>query len=148
MKTLIIHHLEMTWQEGYKRLGTSFDELARKTISHIKRAKYDRVILTQFESWRPLGEHYESGLVEFIDKWVEYGYGWSLDDANDTDEESCHFVEGGNHSEMVMISDWMYSLRDDKVRICGAFDGECIEDLEIALNGCGVKFERVESLIV
>ena len=34
------------------------------------------------------------------------------------------------------------------VYLAGAFDGECIEDMEIALNALKIKFHRVEDLIV
>ena len=57
------------------------------------------------------------------------------------------FCEGGSHSEAVLIEDWM-QLSGEDVYISGAFDGECIEDLEIALRHCQVKFSRIEDLIV
>jgi hypothetical protein len=153
MKTLIIHHLEMTWEDGYKRAGTSFYELSEKVISHIKRAKYDRIILTQFENWKAQDEHYESGIADFITDWKDYGYGWveeegMFDDGFIKDDYGNEYVKGGNHSEIVLLADWMRLLKNDKVSICGAFDGECVEDLEIALRACAVKFRRVEKLIV
>lgn len=148
MKTLIIHHLEIGWESGYNSHGTSFDELARKVISHIKRANYDRIILTQFENFNPQDEHYESGLVQFVTDWKDYAYGWTRDSISELEYTSGIFVDGGEHSEVVLIDEWMKELKDDEVRICGAFDGECIEDLEIALVGCGVKFKRIEKLIV
>lgn len=156
MKTLVIHHLELTWQNGYANVGTTFDELARKTIAHIKRAKYDRVILTQFENWQAQDEHHESGIAELIDEWHDYGYAWELDnDVEDIHDENGFiyehgnkYVDGGNHSRYVLIDTWIEKLKGHNVSICGAFDGECIEDLEIALRACDIKFKRIENLIV
>lgn len=156
MKTLIIHHLQKMWEPGYERFGTSFDELAKKTLTHIKRAKYDRVILTQFEAWNPAEEHIESGINNYVNQWEEYGYGWYLDDEEIKesdgkfmkDKYNNKYVNGGHHSEVVWIAEWMEKLKGDSVSICGAFDGECIEDLEIGLNACDVKFRRIEKLII
>ena len=67
-----------------------------------------------------------------------------------SNSEIHHFTPGGNHSELVLIPEWMEDLASEKARvsICGAFEGECIEDLEIALKACKIKFRRIESLIV
>ena len=158
MKTLIIHHLEKTWEHGYKNHGTSFEEMAKKVISHIKRAKYDKVILTQFESSDPKDEHFESGIYKFVDEWYEYGYAWTIEESDKTtttehgfilDEYGNKYTNGGNHSEVVLIEDWMLELSShDDISICGAFEGECLEDLEIALSACSLKFRKIKNLIV
>lgn len=156
MKILIIHHLESMWENGYKNAGTSFDEIAKKVISHIRRAKYDRVILTQFENWKAQDEHYESGIAEYVTNWYDYAYAWELDDDIEDQpdengflyEHGSKYIKGGNHSSYVLISDWIENLQGHSVKLCGAFDGECIEDMEIALNACNVKFKRIEKLIV
>ena len=57
-------------------------------------------------------------------------------------------MEGGAHSEAVMIEDWMRELKGHNVTICGAFNGECIDDLETALRFLGVGFRKEKSLTV
>jgi hypothetical protein len=47
----------------------------------------------------------------------------------------------------VYIADWMRSLSGD-VYISGAFEGECIEDLEIALSHLRIEFKKVRQLII
>lgn len=144
---LILHHLEPLWETGYKRAGTSFDKLCGKVVAHISAHAYHRVILTRFEDTELDVRHYETGLTDLgmrIDVY-EYGYGW---DAAQIEDYPDDFVEGGYHSEAVMISDWMCSLPKAGVYLAGAFDGECIEDMEIALKSLKVKFTRVEDLIV
>lgn len=49
---------------------------------------------------------------------------------------------------MVLIADWMKKLPSKNVFISGAFDGECIEDLEIALDFLDIDYTRIEKLIV
>lgn len=146
MRTLIIHHLESIWEEGYKKNGTDFETLCFSVVQHIEEVEYDRVILTRFENPQFEDAHHYTGLSQFIDEVQEYGYGWDGDCVLE-DEEDEDWVEGGEHSEFVWLAPWMRTLNGD-VDICGAFDFECIEDLEIALRALEIKFNRIEKLIV
>lgn len=141
-RVLIIHHLERIWETGYKKFGTSFDELVEKFHEHLSRETYDLVILTRFEDFQ-LGDDYWQ-IAQYIDRVETYAYGWEKQEMLDNPDRFC---EGGSHSEAVLIEDWM-QLSGEDVYISGAFDGECIEDLEIALRHCQVKFSRIEDLIV
>lgn len=147
MKVLLIHHLETIWQAGYRMYGTTFFDVAQDILNHITGESYDRVILTRFEDPRLEDEHWESGIADFIDEIQEYGYGWDLDMV-DREKEGIDWVWGGEHSEVVLLFDWIARLRGNDVHLCGAFDRECIEDMELALEGCGVNFERLEHLII
>ncbi len=84
-------------------------------------------------------------LAEKITNVYDYAYGWEKDQLTEYPEM---FTEGGNHSGAVLLADWMRPLKGCQVRIAGAFDGECIEDLEIALRALEVKFTRIEKLII
>jgi len=144
---LILHHLEPMWESGYKKLGTSFARMCEKVIDHLNDHRYRQIILTRFEDTKLDVQHYEVGLANIgmqIDVY-EYGYGWDAAQIVDSPKD---FVEGGYHSEAVMISDWMRDLPKAGIYLAGAFDGECIEDMEIALRSLKVKFTRVEDLIV
>lgn len=145
-KILIIHHLEQEWESAYIKHGTSFFELSVNFIEHIENGEYDRVILTRFDDYSLGNEHQMSGIANYIDQVETYGYGWCNDDVlnDDTDED---WVEGGTHSEYVWLAPWMRDLNGE-IFISGAFDGECVEDLEIALNALNIEFTRLEELIV
>jgi len=140
------------WSTGFERLGHDLYEYAERLISHLDRLEYTRIILTQFEDWKPEAFHDEIGLTPYICQWEEYGYGWCREmfdnDEQFIDNEGHTWVEGGEHSEIVLIDEWMHNLRGHTVSICGAFDGECIEDLEIALEGANVPFKRINDLII
>lgn len=141
MKTLIIHHLELCWESGYKKFGTSFEELIEKFAFHLDSVSYDRIILTRFEE-SAMGPEYWP-IANYVNEVLPYAYGW---EATEKEAYPDMFAEGGNHSEVVLIEDWMKI--PGEVYISGAFDGECIEDLEIALRHCNVPFSRIEHLIV
>lgn len=168
MKVLIIHHLEPIWNNGYKKFGTNFDKLLERFSEYLENNIFNKIILTRFEEWKIDFEEY-SLIAEKIDIVHSYGYGWnlecfydsspddiSLDDAqtsldcggsyiNSYGQEVC---KGGQHSEVVFIPDWIRDLKCNEVFISGAFDGECLEDLEIALNFCQIDYNRIEELIL
>lgn len=141
-KTLIIHHLEPCWEDGYKKFGTSFESLLARFADHLEQNHYDRIILTRFEDCEICPEEYMP-IYWYVDEVHEYAYGWEEEEMNEYPDRFC---QGGNHSGAVLIENWM-NLSGD-VYISGAFDGECIEDLEIALSHVGVNFKRIEELIV
>lgn|SRR3990167_6229879 len=150
-KVLIIHHFEPCWEDGYRKRGTSFEELQKKFINHLSRAKYKKVILTRFDDDKMNGDY----LPEFAQKIHEvknYGYGWEKAEAQDEIENCASKPEdwtgGGIHSEVVWLAPFIKELKDKNVIISGVFDGECLEDLEIALKACGVKYKRNETLIL
>jgi len=141
--TLIIHHLEPEWELGYRKAGTSLEQLVARFYEHLERNHYDKVILTRSED-NLFHEPEYAPIAQFIDQVETYSYGWEAAFVDETNEH--RFCEGGSHSEVVLLEDWMRI--EGKVFISGAFDSECIEDLEIALRYLNVDFERIESLIV
>lgn len=149
MKVLIAHHLETCWDGGLRMYGKRFDVEANKLREHLEENEYDRVILTRFEGGELEDAHYDAGLHRHIDEVHEYAYGWEADQLVPYGEEGVDWTEGGQHSEVVMLTDWMHELRqrNAKVDLCGAFDGQCVEDMEIALDAVGVPVNRLEHLI-
>jgi hypothetical protein len=173
MTTLICHHLEPLWEDSLKKFGTSFAECVSKVATFVMEGEeIERIIITQFEFDRTSQAHEDYlELFSAIEEkgisleWQEYGYGWELESFTIKDEleiaqEKLDFlgyyeneygtrcVKGGNHSAVVLVEDWLQRLVDTQVLLCGAFEGECIEDMEIALSACQVNFEKIPSLIV
>lgn len=150
MKTLIIHHLESMWEHGYRKSGTCFEFLCLGVVDHLNWYKYDRVILTRFEDDSLEDEHHYSGLSQYVDSVKIYGYGWGQEDIYNhvfSGGDPTDFIEGGSHSPYVYIADWMKKLYGD-IDICGAFEYECLEDLQIALDYLGLQYNKIHSLIV
>lgn len=147
MRTLILHHLEPEWQAGLLSMGTTIHEMIQKAVRHLRHARYDQVILTRFEWFgkpQHLEDEYYAELRPYITAVHTYDYGWEAEMFDDPSD----YCEGGTHSQVVYIAPWMRELPQCNVRIAGAFDGECIEDLEIALRHLNIKFKRLEHLIV
>lgn len=150
MRTLIIHHLECAWDFGYRKQGTSFELLCQDVVAHLQHVHYDKVILTRFEDDSFQDEHHYSGLSEFVDEIKIYGYMWCQEDVDNHvlgGGCSSDFVEGGSHSIYVYIDDWMRKL-NGIIDICGAFEFECLEDLQIALDSLDLSYNKVWNLIV
>ena len=151
MKVLIMHHLEKIWDSAMQEhFGTSFHEQAGNIVNHLEFNDYDKVILTRFEDCKLGEEHYESGISQYVDDVREYAYGWQLSDYEEhyPDEKGVSWCDGGSHSEVVLLEDWVKDLSGDEVHIVGAFEGECIEDLEVALNFLNVDYKKIPGLIV
>ena len=149
MKTIIIHHVQEMWNTGLVNFhNTSFEEMLEKVVEHLDTTHYDRVIVTNFEAGFDVEES-QYPLKRFYPEVYDYMYGWEREEvASWGDREyGLDYIDGGSHSEVVLIDEWMHEL-EGEIDICGAFDGECIEDLEIALAGAGKEFNRLEHLIV
>lgn len=146
MNVLIIHHLETVWANGFKRFGTTVELVAYNILEHLQNKSYDKVILTRFEDNKLEDFHYEFGFSEFINEVCEYAYGWE----KDMFAKKSEFCKGGSHSEVVWLAPFLKTLKKQKaiVDLCGAFDGECIEDMEIALDFLKIKYNRLNHLII
>lgn len=144
MKVLLLHHLEPYWERSYQGKGTNFFELQERAAKHIAANSYDKVILTRFMEYR-LTADYWPPFARLVHEVYEYEFGWLTTTPLPENHSYC---EGGEHSQVVLITPWLRDLQGHKVSIGGAFDGECIEDLEIALRHLKIRFKRIESLIV
>jgi|GEM_PF-4517277 len=145
MKTLIVHHLESIWENAYQQHRHSFEGLCEKLFEFLQENHFDKVILTRFEQTDLEDMHLMYGLGEYIFNVHDYGYGWTEESVEHLEDDD--WCEGGHHSEIVMIDELMKELRGE-ISICGAFDGECIDDLETALNHLNINFKRIEELII
>lgn len=144
-KVLILHHFESYWEKGFVMKGLPFWAFQNRVSTHLEGSEYKRIIVTRFEDWQKGPEHdfmFEMGLEP---EFQQYDYGW---DEEQMKRSGCEYVEGGVHSEVVWIPEWLKELKGEKVNLAGAFDGECIEDMEIALSSQGIDFDRLEDLIV
>lgn len=144
--TLLIHHVQPHWNEGLHDYGTSFWEVAQQLLEHLERHTYRHVIATMYDEVDAQEYHFETGLSQYIQAYYEYGYCWEDCDVQEAKPWQV-FVPGGVHSDFVWIPDWLVQL-DGPVYLCGAFDGQCIEDMEVALEYLSITCNRLEQLII
>lgn len=149
MIPLILHHFEPMWDKGLRAKGIrgGFEQFQDRVIEYLidNDGEQRPLIITRLESQKLDLEHAE--WFHYYNRLLvrEYAFGWSLS-ARESDNDN-EYIEGGQHSELVLIADWM-RLLPKKVEIAGCFDGECIEDLEIALRHLEIEYHRVNELIV
>ena len=59
-----------------------------------------------------------------------------------------NFVDGGSHSEIVYVPEWVQDLKGHQVHLTGAFKYECLEDMEIALDSVDANWKYLNHLCV
>lgn len=141
MKTIIIHHIEETWEKTFNKLHKdSLDEFAYELFDYLEANRFDKIIMTQFE-YRERDKFYQMLSSTFYVQLEEYSYGW---DETDSYNE---WIDGGNHSRFLLVPDFLEQIKESEITICGIFDGECLEDLEVLLGTFDIKYTRLEQFI-
>ena len=137
----------MMWDNPLQNRGTSFYEELQKVCEHLSENSYDLVIVTNFEAGFDLDKEQWS-LNMFNPQVEDYMYSWEKEEVEQWPgyKEGIDYCQGGTHSEVVLTPEWLRNL-NGVIHLCGAFDGECIEDMEYALEGAGKKYKRIEHLI-
>lgn len=161
MNIMILHHFSDYWEHSLNNLGTSYETELEKVIDYLEHEDIHKVILPLCE--RDQLEFCHNELLEVcnekgIDLEVyDYFYGWLKEHDNNgenyTEEnENITWCQGTRphhtDNDVVEIADWMHELQDNNIIISGAFDGECVADLEAALDALDINYKREEGLIV
>lgn len=165
MSVLVLQHFEEYWREGLANNGTDFETECQKVLDFILHQEdLTEVIVTRFEHDDFGNEH--GNLIELCEsKGIratchEYGYAWSKEGyANDL--ENSPYAENNfnktwcqgtrdyhGEDDVIEIAEWMLPLKREKVYLGGAFEGECIADIEAAFNAIDIDYEEVDGLIV
>lgn len=151
-QALIIHHFETCWRAGIKRAsGYNLEYWAHKIISHIAHSNYDYIILNRNEGEGPEDFHIDNGFHRYVDLWSEYSYCFPRQRVENPDGTlKDGWIPGGEHSEVLFIPDWAEMIkRFDQVNLIGAYDKECIEDMEVLLTYLiPGKWRRLNNLII
>lgn len=141
MKTLIIHHIEETFEKTfYNTTKESLTEFVIELSEYLEKTQFDKIILTQFE-YNEKDLFYRILSSNFYIQLEEYGYGWDEKDDCNT------WIDGGLHSRFLPVPNFLEQLKKDDIKLCGIFDGECLEDLQILLNTFDISYERLEKFI-
>lgn len=162
MKVLILHHFSDYWSSGLEKFGTTFEEEMEKVIDYLDNEDIDKVILPLFEQHQLENCHYQ--LSEFCQRKGieievhEYNYAWSKESDPHGEvytEENfgitwCYGArDHHDENDVVEIEQWQHDLKEaDKVIVAGAFNEECVLDLQTALEAIEVDYENEEGLIV
>lgn len=160
-KILFAHHHEPYWEEGLNKYGTSFEKEHLAIIDHIlfSGENYDKVITTSFKDISPEGidlliEVCNHKSIEFEHQC--YGYGmirdehsidtYPIEELNDT---WCFGNRNYDTEEDVLdIHDWMKDLKGSEVNLVGAFEGECLNDMETIFDSININYSLIPPLCV
>jgi len=155
MNILLCHHLEPRWAKGYATYDTNLEYLCNKITHWILQNPVDKVIISQFELNKSAqcDEAYFQlfQLIEeqqLILEWQEYGYGWDKHCLWKGAKKGKDYCLGGNHSQIVMLDPWIKALKGHQVYLAGAFRGECLEDIQIAMDALKINYKDIEELQV
>lgn len=155
--TLLIHHLEETWRDGLANFGMTPEDAALNIIDYLhspKGARINNVILTTWEMpgpcdvQLPITDYLTSRGIPF--EHHIFGYA----EVRDMYEgQNCTLIQAtryeGDPNQIVCIEDWHRDLASHtSVSLCGAFDGECIQDAEDMLTHVRGEngYEKIGSL--
>jgi hypothetical protein len=137
--TLLIHHLEEQWRTGLERFGLSPESMALNIIDFLHSPKgrhINDVIFTRFEDHLPCDTQHP--IIDYLKgrgiahTHHVFGYGEVEEMFEGLD---CTLVEATRNDaypgQVVYIDDWHKELKFcQTVLLCGAFEGECIQDAE------------------
>lgn len=141
--TLLIHHLEETWRDGLAGFGMTPEVMAQNIIDYLhspEGSAINDVILTTWEMpgpcnvQKPVTDYLTARGIPF--EHHVFGYG----EVRETYEgQNCTMVQATRYADdpdqIVCIEDWHRDLANSaSVSLCGAFDGECIQDAEDMLT--------------
>jgi hypothetical protein len=169
MAILLAHHLEELWDDSLKKYDTSFNEEVEKLSDFIKHSgvEIDKIIVTSFENidWDE-GHFPLIQTAESLDISIElqtYAYGmqrvtndeYSMEQYPDEKEnitwcygEREYHEREGEEQDVLDIDEWIVELKGSEVILVGAFEGECLNDMETILENQEISFHKVDELCV
>ena len=127
-------------KEIIEELSNDNWEAIEKSLNFIRGSGYDGVIV------------YEGGVKNYLVFETKSIKNKSSIDFILENRKGIDWCPGNRHyhdeDDFLMIEDWQRDLVGKNVILGGAFEDECINDIEQVLNTIGVNFERVDSLII
>lgn len=141
--TLLIHHFEETWREGLAGFGMTPEVMAHNIIDYLHSPEgraINHVILTTWEMpgpcdvQKPVTDYLDARGIAYEHHIFGYGEVREMYEGQD-----CELIQatryGDDPDQVVCIEDWHRELvKSASVSLCGAFDGECIQDAEDMLT--------------
>ena len=150
--TLLIHHFDSFFEEGFSNYNTDMDELSCNIIDFIlsNQDVIGNVIFTEFE-YKPKKDYQVLNIINTLDiiniphEIHTYAYGFYNDNnevylENDFNDKWIYGTRDHHTEDDVLeIHDWQKDLKDKNVILIGGFHNECLLDMETILNHVGVK---------
>ena len=141
-RVLILHHIEPMWEACFNR-----EDFLKTVVTHIRRARYDKVILATLEGCQDSVYPELEGLYTEL---VDWSYAW--EDSPETSAEQFDmpvedFIEVSSPHQVAYLYPWIKDLKHYQVSVCGGHRWECLLDLEESLQHLNIDYRRIERCI-
>jgi hypothetical protein len=159
INTLILHHFESHWGDGLAKFSMDMEKMSDQIIDFLseKRTDINNIIITRFEGVDYEPEH--SKIREYakehdIDIRIEeYAYSYYPDNFSEKQLKTLETVkptrDNSDHDNILPVDDWQKELKThNSVALAGAFEGECVQDMEDILLHVRGDFDKIDELVV
>lgn len=154
--TLILHHFESHWNHGLSKFDLTIEQMSDQIIDFLthKNPEINNIIITRFEGIDFEPEHEK--LIKFSeDKGInirveEYAYSYYEESFRPNEYEFVKPTRDNSDEDNVLpVMEWQKDLKKhNSVFLAGAFEGECVRDVEDILEHVGAKFKKMDELVV
>jgi len=159
LNTLILHHFESHWSDGLAKFSLDMEKMSDQIIDFLseKRTDINNIIITRFEGIGYEPEH--TKLREYAKEHdiqiriEEYSYSYYPDNFTDNQLKTLVTVkptrDNSDEDNILPVDDWQKELKDHKsVSLAGAFEGECVQDMEDILLHVRGDYNKIDELVV
>lgn len=157
MKILWLHHFEDYWNSSLKEFDTNFNKELLKVMNYLENEKIDKVLITRFTENKESDCHYP--LISFCNfkniriEFKEYGYGFRNDNNEYKKKDLGKDWIYGNREEhtekdILPIAEFQKELKNNEVYLGGAFENECLNDVETIMEHLNINYKKIQELCV
>jgi len=158
-KILILHHFEPYWDKSSKEFNTSFEEEMSKILDFVYYVdSISNIIITRFEESQLDHDYYllqELCLSKGIKlECRQYGYGFIRQEESEYIESDLNktWCQGNRDyhgdDDVLILEDWHHKLKGEDVLLAGAFEDECLNDMEAILISVDANYKKLDDLSV
>lgn len=159
LNTLILHHFESKWNDALQKFDLDMEKMSNQIIDYLstKGEHINNIVITKTKGVDVEPEH--NKIMKYaLDNEIqisiqEYGYSYYKENFTDDELKNEEFIiptrDNKDKDNILPIKEWQKELSlHNTVSIAGAFEGECIRDMEdIVLHTRG-EYDKVKELVV
>lgn len=159
LNTLILHHFESHWSDGLAKFSLDMEKMSDQIIDFLseKRTDINNIIITRFEGVDYEPEH--TKLREYAKEHdiqiriEEYAYSYYPDNFTDKQLKTLETVkptrDNSDEDNILPVDNWQKELKEhNSVSLAGAFEGECVQDMEDILLHVRGDYNKIDELVV
>lgn len=157
MKILWLHHFEDYWNHSLKEFDTNFEKELLKVMNYLENKDIGKVLVTRFLENEESECHYP--LIRFCNakniriEFKEYGYGFKNNNEEYKKEDyGTEWIYGNradhDETDVLPIEEFQRELKNYEVYLGGAFENECLNDVETIMKHLNIDYTKIQELCV